>query len=576
MSEQDGMQGRTQNGAPQRVKIKLLSTGVPGFDEVLGGGIPEYSFNMIAGAPGTGKTTMAEQIMFANATPERPALHFTVLGEPPLKMLRYQQQFDFFDLSRVGTDVRFLNLSEEVLDRDLNSVFDRVVSEVERSNPGIVVVDSFRTVIRSSEVAASELDLQHFVQRLALRLTSWEATTFLLGEYSEAEARSPVFTVADGVYWLMNEVERNATVRKMRVTKIRGQAALPGLHTLRITRAGVEVFPRLPALRPSAAGRRELQDRLSTGVKELDAMLGGGIPAGDSVLVAGPTGAGKTIIGTQFVAAGVDAGERAVIAVFEEHPDTYISRAKELGFDLRGMIDRGMLDVMYIRPLDLSVDETLHEIEDRVLRLGAKRVVIDSLSGFEIALTPGFRQDFRESFYRLLQSLTEMNITVLSTMETSGGTDYLHFSPYNISFLSDDILAMRYIELEGRLQTVLGVIKMRGSEHSRELRIAEVTSRGMRIGEALKGYRGIITGVPEPRSDGPSGRSVVQLTTQQELTLGTLLRLGDSSPEEIAESSGLTLDEVTSVLRELVLNEYVVASDRNGAMAYRAARGAQL
>ncbi|HSU97831.1 MAG TPA: ATPase domain-containing protein, partial [Gemmatimonadaceae bacterium] len=117
-----------------------MATGVPGLDDVLGGGIPEYSFNMIAGAPGTGKTTMAEQIMFANATAERPALHFTVLGEPPIKMLRYQQQFDFFDLSRVGSEVRFLNLSEEVLERDLNVVFDRIVGEVERANPGIVVV----------------------------------------------------------------------------------------------------------------------------------------------------------------------------------------------------------------------------------------------------------------------------------------------------------------------------------------------------------------------------------------------------------------------------------------------------
>jgi circadian clock protein KaiC len=182
------------------VTINRLATGVAGFDEVLGGGIPEYSFNMIAGAPGTGKTTLAQQIMFANATTDRPALHFTVLGEPPLKMLRYQQQFDFFDLLRAGTEVRFLNLSEEVLQRDLNAVFDRIVREVEQANPGVVVVDSFRTVIRTEEVPPSqELDLQHFVQRLALRLTSWEATTFLLGEYAESEGGSPVFTEADGI-----------------------------------------------------------------------------------------------------------------------------------------------------------------------------------------------------------------------------------------------------------------------------------------------------------------------------------------------------------------------------------------
>jgi circadian clock protein KaiC len=504
MTDTDGAERPARDANLKPVVIRRLPSGVTGLDEVLGGGIPEYSFNMIAGAPGTGKTTMAEQIMFANATPERPALHFTVLGEPPIKMLRYQQQFDFFDLSRVGTDIRFLNLSEEVLERDLDAVFERIVSEVERANPGIVVVDSFRTVIRNSEAGTGELSLQHFVQRLALRLTSWEATTFLLGEYGETESRSPVFTVADGVFWLSNDVERNATVRRLRVTKVRGQAPLPGLHTMRITNAGLEVFPRQIRQRPEGAAPKS-EARLSIGVAELDRMMGGGIPAGDSLLISGPTGCGKTVLGTQFITAGAHAGEAGVIAIFEERPESFAARAMSLGFDVRSMIDSGKLDVMYLRPLDLSVDETLREIEERVHRIGAKRVVIDSLSGFEIALAPGFRDDFRESYYRLLQALTQSNITVISMMETSGEKDYLRFSPYNISFLSDDILAMRYIELEGRLRTVLGVIKMRGSDHSRELRVAEVTSHGMEIRENLNGYRGIITGVPKPIGDSTRG-----------------------------------------------------------------------
>lgn len=559
----------------ERVVIRKLPSGVPGFDDVLGGGIPEYSFNMIAGAPGTGKTTVTEQIMFANATPERPALHFTVLGEPPLKMLRYQQQFSFFDLSRVGKDIRFLNLSEEVLQRNFDAVFDRIVSEVEKANPSIVVVDSFRTVIKGSESAGgSELDLQHFVQRLALRLTSWEATTFLLGEYGESESRSPVFTVADGVFWLSNDIERNATVRKLRVTKIRGQASLSGTHTMRITGAGVEVFPRQPqrqSERQNEGKRRNFTKRLSTGVAELDRMMSGGIPAGDSLLISGPTGGGKTIIATQFIAAGVNAGECAVIAVFEEHPETYIARAQSLGFDVRDMMDRGKLDVMYLRPLDLSVDETLREIEDRVKALGATRVVIDSLTGFEIALAPSYRQDFRESFYRLLQSLTEMNITVLSTLEAAEGTDYLRFSPYNISFLSDDIVAMRYIELEGQLRTVLGVIKMRGSEHSRELRLAEITSHGMEIREALTGYRGIITGVPEPLAKLGTPAEPVDLTSAESAALEALLRLGESRSETIADQSGLTLEEVERALDQLVTAHFVNADESAGHTVYRAA-----
>jgi circadian clock protein KaiC len=480
--------------------IHKLATGVPGLDEVLGGGIPEFSFNLIAGAPGTGKTTLAQQILFANATRERPGLFFTVLGEPPIKMLRYQQQFRFFDPARVGSDVHFLNLGEEVMERNLDVVLDRITADVERVNPSIVIVDSFRTVVRTADTRATELDLQHFVQRLALRLTSWEATTFLIGEFADGESRDPVFTVADGVVWLMNEVERNSTVRKLRVTKVRGQAAQAGLHTMRISDDGVEVYPRLPNF---AGGTRRMppKSRCSTGIPGLDAMMSGGIPDGDSVLVTGPTGTGKTILCTQFVAAGVAQGECAVIAVFEEHPDSYMERAKALGFDLAAMVDQGRLDVMYLRPLDLSVDETLQEIRTRVDRIGATRVVIDSLSGFEAALAPTFRQDFREAYHRLIVSLTALGVTVLSTVEIVETSDYLRFSPYNISFLADDIVAMRYVELEGELRKVIAVIKMRGSDHSRALHAYDVTSTGLVLRETLQEYRGIITGVPERRGE---------------------------------------------------------------------------
>src|SRR6185437_11247606 len=168
-----------------RVRIHLLQTGVPGLDRVLGGGLPEYSFNLIAGGPGAGKTTMAQQIIFANASPERRALYFTVLGEPPLKMLRYQQGYSFFDPSKIDTDIRFVNLSSVVLNGDLGQVLNDIVHTVEQENPSLVVVDSFRTIARAATGAmGGELELQSFVQRLALYLTGWQVTSFLVGEYS--------------------------------------------------------------------------------------------------------------------------------------------------------------------------------------------------------------------------------------------------------------------------------------------------------------------------------------------------------------------------------------------------------
>jgi circadian clock protein KaiC len=490
-----------------KVSIGKLATGVPGLDMVLGGGLPEFSFNIIAGAPGTGKTTLAHQIMFANASVERPALYFTVLGEPALKMLRYQQQFQFFDSALVSGAIRFINLSQVVLDSDLSVVLDEIIKEVEAANPRMVIVDSFRTVVRKvqTEVPA-DIELQSFVQRLALHLTSWQATTFLVGEYTEGEIRdNPVFTVADGLCWLSQSVERNSIVRKMQIVKLRGQASVPGLHTFRITEDGLQVFPRTFGLTGKSAKPSSLR-RLSTGIAALDAMLNGGIPEGDSVLVAGPSGTGKSVISVQFIAEGVRQGEASVVAVFEEAPDEYAGRARSFGLDLETPMREGKLKMLYLRPLDLSVDETLQELLDAVAKIGATRVVIDSLAGFEMALAPAFRQDFRESLYRMIGALTRTGVTILSTVELPESFIQFGFSPHAISFLTDDIIRLRYVEIEGRLRKILVVVKMRGGNHSKDIREYEITSEGLVIGSRLEGYRGLITGVPD-RTDEPLGET---------------------------------------------------------------------
>jgi circadian clock protein KaiC len=482
----------------EKVTIRKLPTGVPGLDQILGGGLPEFSFNIIAGAPGGGKTTLAHQIMFANATPENPALYFTVLGEPAIKMLRYQQQFHFFDHTKLNTSVRFINLSQVVLDQDLNAVLEKIVKEVEMASPGIVVVDSFRTIVRKGQPDAGDLEIQGFIQRLALHLTSWQATTFLIGEYAEEEIRdNPVFTVADGLFWLSQQVERNSIVRKLQIRKSRGQASVPGLHTFRITDAGLQTFPRtfgLTGREDKARGHR----RLSCGVPKLDEMMGGGIPEGDSLLVAGSAGTGKSLLGTQFIVEGIRKGEPGIVAMFEERPEEYADRAMSFGFDLDTPQKEGKLKLLYIRPLDLSVDETVREIIDAVEEMGAKRLVIDSLAGFEMALAPGFRTDFRESLYRMIGALTRTGVTILSTVEVQEVFTGFTLSSYAISFLSDDIIRLRFVSIDGQLRKMMVVIKMRRSKHSIDMREFEITSEGLVIGERLVGYRGLTTGVPGP------------------------------------------------------------------------------
>jgi circadian clock protein KaiC len=479
-----------------KVPIRVLPTGVPGLDEVLGGGIPEFSFNLIAGGPGCGKTTLGHQILFANATPERKAIYFTIMGEPPIKMLRYQQQYSFFDMAKIEESIRFIHLGDEAKAGGLAAVLARIQKEVVDTCPALVAVDSFRSMFRGSLPLDGSLGIQDFVQRLALHLTNCEATTFLLGEYGEGDHDSDVFTVADGLIWLYQAVDRNSVVRKVHVMKIRGQAQIPGLHTARITNAGVSVFPRL--LKPEGArapGHRPAQ-RISTGVPTLDEMMGGGIPRGYSVLVAGPSGSGKTVLSNQFLVEGARHGEAGILAVFEKRPEDYLATAPH-GAELEKMLKDKQLEILYLRPLDLSIDETLLALRDAVDRVGAKRAVIDSLSGLELALAPTFREDFRESLYRMIGALTGSGVTVMGTVELADSYTDLQFSPQGVAFLTDAIVMQRYIEIEGQLRRALSVVKVRSSPHSKDLREYEITQEGlMLLGRAIKGYEGILSGAP--------------------------------------------------------------------------------
>ena len=210
-------------------------------------------------------------------------------------------------------------------------------------------------------------------------------------------------------------------------------------------------------------------------------MLDGGVREGDSVLIAGSSGTGKSVLATQFIAEGISQGEPGIVAVFEERPQAYTERATSLGLDLETPQKEGKLTILYLRPLDLSVDETMQSILDAVQKIGAKRLVIDSLAGFEMALSPGFRADFRESLYRMIFALTGIGVTILSTVEVDESFTEFPFSTYSISFLCDDIIRLRYVSIDGQLRKIMVVIKMRGGNHAKDIREYEITSKGVVI-----------------------------------------------------------------------------------------------
>lgn len=488
-----------------RPVISQLPSGVPGLDALLGGGLAEFSFNMIAGEPGVGKTTLAHQIMFSLATPQRRALFFTVLGEPAMKMLRYQQQYSFFDAGKLEDSIRYVNLSEELVSDDFDKILARIEIEVQNYGPGLVFVDSFRSMAHAAQGGQDNAPaLRVFTQRLGVFLSSWQATTFLIGEYlTLAGSGNPVATVADGVLLLSESHHHDSMVRKIEVKKVRGQAILVGRHTYRISRDGLHIFPRTLVVSPTPEDRALVAEqadlpRLSMGVPALDAMMGGGLPAGFSLLIAGPSGSGKSTLATQFILEGIRAGEKGVVAAFEKSP----GRSRNPKLDK--LVAGGQVEVIDMRALDLSIDETLYELTQSIRRSGAMRVVIDSLAGFELALAPNFRADFREALYRLVAVLTGMGATVLLVSELEDRYTDLRFSPSGEAFLTDAIIVQRYVELGGKLRRVMAVVKVRNSEHSNDLRLFEITKDGVVIGEPTPEIEALLTGHPKLAVDHPA------------------------------------------------------------------------
>jgi circadian clock protein KaiC len=481
---------------PNKLPLHRLSTHVPGLDKLLGGGIPEYSFNIIAGSPGSGKTTLAHQMMFAMAKPDNPILFFTVVGEPSLKMLRYQQQFSFFDSEKLNRSIRFVNLTDDLIKGAYSSVLARISKEMKNFQPKIVMIDSFRSIADITEkVGKNESDFRIFMYQLGQQLIAWQTTCFAIGEYAVSDEQSTaLLTVADGILWLTQNLHHNSVVRKIQVIKMRGQDHMPGLHTFRINEAGLKIFPRA-ILPPELVGQSAIRpfyfgQRLSMGVVGLDEMMGGGLPAGYSLLVAGPSGSGKTIMATEFLAEGVRRGEPGVIAAFEKSPRQLLSNK------LHALLKDEAIGIIDTHSLDLSIDETLYDLISMIEKMSAKRVVIDSLSGFEMALAPEFREDYRESLYRMISVLTAKGVSVLMTSEVEDRYTDLRFSSYGNAFLADAIILHRYVEIAGTFKRAMSVVKVRGSAHSKDIRLFDIDGDDIKLGAKLETYEGIFSGRP--------------------------------------------------------------------------------
>lgn len=452
-----------------------LSSGEPHLDSVLGGGLPANAINMLVGLPGTGKTILAQQYVFTNATPERPAVYLSTVSEPFDKILRYGQTLGFFDPKAVGRSIFYDDLGAILNEQGLDGVAEKISAVFKERRPGIVVIDSFKAL----SAYASGADFRRFLHNLAGHLSAYPASSFWIGEYAEDEiALAPEFAVADAIIGLSTTRVAERETRSLRVLKLRGSRFAPGRHAYRIAEHGIVTFPRLA---DSVDGTDYTLDgeRRSSGIAALDQMLSDGYWPGASTLCSGPSGCGKTLMGLHFVFNGIRQGEPGVLATFQEHPTQLERIVKGFGWSL----DEDGVEVMYRSPVDLYIDEWVYDLLDAVERTNARRVLIDSLSDLQFAAPDEIR--FREYMYSLVQRFSRQGVSLFMTSELSNLFEVTRLSEYGVSHLSDNVVVVQYMRDGAMVRRALTVLKTRASRHEPEIREFKITPEGIVLGEPI-------------------------------------------------------------------------------------------
>src|SRR4051794_30739126 len=391
-----------------------LTSGNREADYILGGGFPANSINIVMGHPGSGKTIFAEQLIFHNAGDDRPILYFTTLSEPLAKVVRYLQGFTFFDEHKLGTQVIYEDVGPQLARDGAPALIPLLQEAIRTMSPKIIVIDSFKAV---HDLAPTVAERRKMVYEMTALLTAYGTTAFLLGEYNEEDIlRYPEFAIADGIVEMSRRRLGNRDERYFRVYKLRGSKYLEGAHAFRITDAGLDIYPRLVSP-PMPEGYEPPDERISTGIAGLDAMLEGGVWRGSTTLLAGPSGAGKTTIGLQFALEGARQGEPSLYMNFQENPSQLMRTIRSLGVDLEQARAQG-LQLVYASPVELQIDSIIVDMFRRIQQGKIRRVVIDALGDLASAATD--QQRLHDYLYGLVQHFAVSTITSILNLETVG------------------------------------------------------------------------------------------------------------------------------------------------------------